>query len=118
MTNFSFLKGDWLLHVPHRRLRGGRCHGAWQRRPLHQPLLRAQLLLPGHHRGRPEAHCHLCLSAHLLRRGAHLRLQVPDRGRQQQAALQLRREEVSQVPQLIRKQFKKEDSLSSSAAMF
>lgn len=104
----SVLKGGWLLHVSHRWLRGGRCHRAWQRCPLHQPLMRAKLLLSGHHRGRPEAHRHLCLSAYLLWRGAHLRLQVPYWGCQQQAALQLRRQEVSQVPQLISKHFKED----------
>lgn len=116
---FSFHVGNRLLHVSHRWLRGGRCHGSRQRCPLHQPLLRAQLLLPGHHRGRPEAHRHLCLSAHLLRRGAHLRLQVSHWGCQQQAALQLRCKEMSQVPQLICKHFKEDcKSVSHSAVMF
>lgn len=117
-TVFSLLKGDRLLHVSHRWLRGGRCHDARQRSPLHQPLLRAQLLLSGHHCGRPEAHRHLCLSAHLLRRGAHLRLQVPYWGRQQQAALQLRCEEVSQVPQLICKHFKECHNALRTLALF
>lgn len=104
----SFLKGDWLLHVSYWWLRGGRCHGARQRCPLHQPLLWAQLLFSGHHRQGPETHRHLFLSPHILWRGAHLRLQVPYWGRQQQAALQLRCKEVSQVPQLISEHFKED----------
>lgn len=92
--------GNRLLHVSHRRLRGGRRNGARQRRALHQPFLRAQLLLSRHHRGRQETHRDLRIPPHLPRRGAHLRLQVPHRGGQQQAALQLQLKEVPQVPQL------------------
>lgn len=100
LSMFFVLKGDWLLHVSHRWLRGGRCHSTRQRCPLYQSLLWAQLLLSGHHRGQPKAYRHLCLSPHLLWRRAHLWLQVPHRGCQQQAALQLWSKEVSQVPQL------------------
>lgn len=98
---FSALKGDRLLHVSHWWLWGGRCHGARQRRPLHQPLMWAELLFTSHHCGWPEAHRHLCLPPHFLWRGTHVRLQVPNWGCQQQAALQLRHKEVSQVPQLM-----------------
>lgn len=104
---FSLPKGNWLLHVSHRRLRGGGRDGAWQRCALHQPFLRAQLLFSRHHRGRQETHCDLRISAHLPRRRAHLRLQVPHRGGQQQAALQLQFKEVPQVPQLISEQSKR-----------
>lgn len=101
---FSFPKGNRLLHVSHRRLRGGGRNGARQCRALHQPFLRTQLLFSRHHRGRQETHRDLCISTHLPRRGTHLRLQVPHRGRQQQAALQLQFKEVPQVSQLIPEQ--------------
>lgn len=100
----SFPKGDRLLHVSHRRLRGGGRNGARQRRTLHQPFLRTQLLFSRHHRGRQETYRDLRISTHLPRRGTHLRLQVSHRGRQQQAALQLQFKEVPQVPQLISEQ--------------
>lgn len=105
--------GNRLLHVSHRRLRGGRRNGARQRRALHQPFLRAQLLLSRHHRGRQETHRDLRVPAHLPRRGAHLRLQVPHRGGQQQAALQLQLKEVPQVPQLKIRRVRKEESRSA-----
>lgn len=108
---FSLPEGNRLLHVSHRRLRGGRCDGAWQRRALHQPFLRAQLLFSRHHRGQQETHRDLRISTHLPRRGTHLRLQVPHRGGQQQAALQLQFKEVPQVPQLISEQSKRGELL-------
>ena len=63
--------GYRLLHVPYRWLwRGGR-HDAQQCGVLHQPLVRAQLLLTRHQRGGPEAHRHLCPVQDLPGRGAY-----------------------------------------------
>lgn len=58
----------------------------------------AQLLLARGGHPRPQAHPHLRAAPHHRGRGAHVRLQVPLRGRQD--TVHVRRQEVPQVPQL------------------
>jgi len=60
----------------------------------------AQLLRQDHQPGGREAHRHLLEAVHHARRGDHLRLQVPARGRQD--PLQLRRARLPRQPQLNR----------------
>ena len=65
---------------------------------LLSPPLAAQLLFEDCRHSRQEAHHHIRHEEDHSRRGAHLRLQVPHRGRQ--AAVLLRGEEVQKVHEL------------------
>jgi hypothetical protein len=91
-------KGHRLLHVPHRRVRGDRRHDQGQPGALRESLVRAQLHKQGDPGAGRETHCHIRAAVHSPRRGAHLRLQVSQGGRQD--PLPVQEQQVPQIPQL------------------